>query len=100
MQVDQSILDAKRTLRDIVQALRHRLSPEDNFQYKYLQVDDTGPADTAIPLVHKLGKIPQFYIFNLDRAGTVYDSNRAGWTTTDMEVKCSAPNAALVLVIF
>lgn len=100
MQVDQSILDPKKTLVSVVQALRHRLSPEDNFQYKYILIPDSGAADTAIPIEHKLGKIPQFYIANLDKAGIVYDSNRAGWTTTDMEVKCSSANAALVIVIF
>jgi hypothetical protein len=60
---------------------------------------DSGEADTEITITHGLGRIPSFYVWNIDQAGTVYDSRRSEWTTNECYVKCSAANAKLNILV-
>jgi hypothetical protein len=100
MKIDQAIIDPSRTLKAIVQALRKRLSLEDNLQCQIVDVADTGPALTPFTVLHRLGKVPRAYMANLDKHGTIRDVNRVTWTDTEMELECSAANVRLILVVF
>lgn len=62
-------------------------------------IADTGPADTEFSVNHMLGKIPRLYLYNCNVGGVVYDSRRADWTQSAMYLKCTQPNATLVLTI-
>ena len=99
MRVSQIILDIRRSITELIQALTNRLRFPDNFQCKLVDVADTGTADTEFIVTHNLGAIPTHYIANVD-GGFVYDSDIGNWTTTEMKLKCSASNASLRLVIF
>lgn len=99
MRVDLVVKDRDVSLRDILRALSNNLSAEDNFQAKIISVADTGTADVEFTVTHQLGKKPTFYIWNIDKAGIVYDSRRVDWTETAMFLKCSVANGALVLVV-
>lgn len=100
MKIDQAIIDPSRTLKAIVQALRKRLSLEDNLQCQIVDVADTGPALTPFTVLHRLGKVPRAYMANLDKHGTIRDVNRVTWTDTEMELECSVANVRLILVVF
>lgn len=100
MRVDQVILNEKKTLQTVVQALRNRLSLDDNMQCTIIQVADTGNAATSFTVEHKLGKIPTAYIANIDKPGNVSSVTKDSWTITEMELQCSAANAALTLIVF
>lgn len=99
MRVDAAAAPTEQ-LRRIVRGLRNGLTLQDNLQCVILDIADSGPANTAIAISHDLGKIPIVYIWNIDRAGIVYDSNKAGWDTDSMELKCSVANAVLKLIVF
>jgi hypothetical protein len=88
------------TVRQLIQALDNRLTIDHNFQARLVVVADSGTADTDIVIPHHLGKVPVAYFWNISEAGVVYDEDRANWTITDMIVRCSVANAALVLVVF
>ena len=100
MKIDQAIIDTDKTVKAIVQALRKRLSLEDNLQCQIVDVADTGPANTPFTVLHKVGKVPRAYMANLDKHGTIRDVNRIAWTATEMELECSAANVRLILVVF
>lgn len=100
MRVDQVILDEKKTLQTVVQALRNRLSLDDNLQCTIIEVADTGPAATSFTVEHKLGKIPTVYIANLDKPGYISSVSKGTWTITDMTLECSVANAGLTLIVF
>lgn len=100
MQIDLAIIDVKKSLQTVIQALRHRLSLSDNLQCSIITVDDTGLANTSFTVVHKLGKTPEAYIANLDLHGTVRSVSKDTWTTTEMQIECSVAHAQLTLVVF
>lgn len=100
MRIDAVVVNAEKTIRQIIKALRNNLTFDDNMQCKIIEISNTGLASVAIPIAHNLGKIPTVFIANLDVDGTVWAVNKSGWTITDMEVACSASNAALTLVVF
>jgi hypothetical protein len=100
MKIDQAIIDPTRTLKAVVQALRKRLSLEDNLQCQIVDVADTGPALTPFTVLHRVGKVPRAYMANLDKHGTIRDVNRIAWTDTEMQLECSVANARLILVVF
>jgi hypothetical protein len=58
-------------------------------------------ANTEFAVNHTLGRIPQFYWFNSDRACNVYQLASTGtpWTATTIYLKCSVSGAVLQLVI-
>lgn len=99
MQVDLAITDTTKSLKQCLQALRRRLTFNDNMQCQIIEILDTG---TVVPLtiVHKLGKIPLGYIANLDKHGSIRDVNRGAWTITEMQLECSVANANLHLIVF
>lgn len=100
MQVDLSIVDVTKSLTQCIQALRKKLTFDDNIQCQMLTVLDTGVALTPFTVVHKLGKIPKGYIANLDKHGTIRDVTRVAWTTTQMQLECSVANAKVYLIVF
>jgi hypothetical protein len=100
MQVDLSVTDITKSVKQVLLALRRRLTFDDNFQCQILEIADTGAAATPFLVVHKLGKVPIGYIANLDLHGTIRDVNRVGWTTTQMQLECSAANAKVYLIVF
>ena len=100
MRIDSVILNERKTLQTILNALIKRLTLEDNIQCTIIDVDDTGDADTEFTVTHKLGKIPVSYVANIDKDGTVYSSAKDTWTTTQMTLKCSAANAKMTIVVY
>jgi len=71
----------------------------DNLASYFYASADSGDADTEITITHGLGRIPSFYLWNIDKAGTVYDSRRDEWTTNVCYIKCSAANAKLNILV-
>jgi len=70
-----------------------------NLLAKELSVSDTGTANTEFTVTHNIGRVPSYYIWNIDKAGIVYDSRRSSWTTEEMYLKCSVANSALKILI-
>ena len=99
MQVDAAVSQVEQ-LKRIVRGLRNGLTLQDNVQCVILDIPDTGLANTELVVSHKLGKIPIIYIYNIDRNGVVYDSQRNLWTNVSLRIKCSVANAVLKLVVF
>lgn len=100
MQVDLAIINDRQSLGQVLKALRRRLTFDENMQCQILTIPDTGTAATPFVVIHKLGKVPIAYIANLDKHGTVRDILRSGWTTTQMQLECSASNAQMTLIVF
>ena len=89
------------SLKRVLQALASGLTPTDNFLVKLLgPITTPGVADTEFTVSHNLGVVPTNYIWNVDRACTVYDSRRANWTGQQLFLKCSAASATLYLIVF
>lgn len=88
------------TLQQIVDAINGKLSFEDNLFVSVVNIADTGGANSDNTVNHGLQYIPTGYIWNIDRAGIVYDFNKAGWTNRQIHVKCSVANAVVRLIIF
>lgn len=99
MRIERIVTDPARALGRILDALSNQLTPEENFQAKYIDVSDTGTADTEFTVTHNLGVVPTIYVWNIDRAGIVYDSRRVDWTIEEIYLKCSVANAALKLLV-
>jgi hypothetical protein len=70
-----------------------------NLAVTQIHMADTGEADTEFTVVHGLGSVPSYFLWNLDKAGTVYASRRSEWTELFMYLKCSAANAELYLLV-
>lgn len=100
MNLDLTFIDPEKAIKQILLALKKRISLEDNVQCQIIDVPDTGAALTPFTVLHKLGKVPRAYIANLDKHGSIRDVNRVFWTTTQMDLECSVANAHLVLVVF
>ena len=100
MQVDLSVTDISKSVKQLLLALRRRLTFDENIQCQIIEVPDTGAAVTPFLVVHKLGKVPIGYIANLDKHGTIRDVSRVSWTTTQMQLECSVANARVFLIVF
>lgn len=100
MQVDLNVISVEKSLKQVVLALRRRLTFDENVQCQLVTITDTGPALTPFSVSHKLGKVPQGYIANLDKHGTIRDVNRVAWSTTSMSLECSVANAKVYLIVF
>lgn len=100
MQVDLSVVDQLKSLKQVIQALRRRLTFDENVQCQIITIADTGPALTPLTVTHKLGKVPLGYIVNLDKHGSTRDVNRVAWTTTQMQLEFSVANAKAYLIVF
>lgn len=102
MRLDTSTLirSPARAVQQILLALQSRLTFEENIRCKIIDVSDSGAANADIVIAHTMGRIPKYYFWNIDRAGIVYDQNKAGWTSTSMTLRCSVANAVLKLVVF
>ena len=99
MRVDRVILNERKTIENLLKNLDRRVDFENNIDCVIVDVTDTGTADVEFTVDHNLGRVPSVYFWNISKSGFVYDSNRTGWTTTQMTLKCSAANATLKLVI-
>lgn len=100
MQVDLTIITVERSVKQLLQALRRRLTFDENIQCQILTIADTGAAATPFSVSHRLGKVPIGYIANLDKHGTVRSVNKSAWTTAAMQLECSVANAELTLIVF
>ena len=87
------------SLKRVLEALANSLTPDDNFRMKLLGPVTTPAANVEFTVTHSLGTTPKYYIWNVDAAGTVYDSRRANWTASLMYLKCSVAGAALYLLV-
>ncbi len=92
-------LDSDAPVDRVVHAMSKRLTFAENIHAVELTVPDTGNADVEFTVQHKLGKTPRLYLYNIDRAGVVYDSRRSEWTTSEMFLKCSTANCSLVMTV-
>jgi hypothetical protein len=100
MKLDLAYAESERAIKQLLLALRKRLSLEDNLQCQIIDVPDTGAALTPFTVLHKLGKVPRAYIANLDKHGSIRDVSRVTWTDVSMDLECSVANVHLVLVVF
>lgn len=100
MRVDNVIFDLRRSIEQVIRALNNNISFQDNIQSSTVTVLDTGAANTAFTVTHNLGKIPISYVANIDKNGTIYDYDRTTWTASTLQLKCSAANCKLNIVIF
>lgn len=100
MRVERVVLVEKWSIDRILEAIDGRLDFETNLDCSIINVADTGTVDTSFTVNHNLGRLPKWYLWNIDRGGVVYDFARASWTTTQMTLKCTQANAVLKLVIF
>lgn len=91
--------DFSRTLQQILTALGGRLTLLENIQYNQVSVSDTGAADSQLTITHNLGRVPTAYFWNIDRSGTVYDSNKANWSSSTIYVKCSTAHSSITLTL-
>src|SRR4051812_18940814 len=86
-------------LRRITDILDHKVGHFDNISCKLVDVADTGTANVEFTVKHNLGRVPTIYVYNINAAGIVYDSNRLTWTDTNLTLKCSVSNAVLKLLV-
>lgn len=100
MIVPSRIEDFKTSLRKAITAINGELDFYDNLKCRIVDVADTGLANTTFTVDHNLGRKPVAYIWNIDRAGIVYDQSRATWTDSQMTLRCSVANAVLKLIVF
>jgi hypothetical protein len=100
MNLDLHFVDANRAIKQLLLAMKKRVSLEDNIQCQIIDVPDTGAALTPFTVLHKLGKVPRAYIANLDKHGSIRDVSRVTWTDVSMDLECSVANVHLVLVVF
>ena len=98
MRIDIS-LTGEQLMDQMKTALLKRLNFTDNIESNEVLVADTGPANVIFLVPHKLNKVPRYYIAMLDRAGDIYELNRALWTNKEIQLKCSVPNARLKLLV-
>lgn len=56
-------------------------------------------ADTEFTVIHGLGRQPVFAFWMLDKAGTIYYSQYAGWNSTSVYLKCTASSATAHLLL-
>lgn len=91
--------DINKIIQQVLNALNNNLNAIDNFQAKIMTVVAPGVANTQFTLQHNLGRVPAYYIWNIDQAGIVYDSLRSTWTSTQMFLKCSVASANLVVIV-
>lgn len=99
-QISRTIIDVAFTLRQIIDALMGKLTFEENIFTWEVSIPDSGLADTEITVLHSLQFVPTGYIYNIDKAGIVYDSNRSSWTASQITVKCNVANAAITMRIY
>jgi hypothetical protein len=95
MRIDRQL----STHTDVLEAIDGRLTLHENVEAIQIDISDTGSADVEFTVTHNLGKIPRHYIYNTSLGGVVYDSRRTAWTTELMFLKCTVPNAALVMTV-
>ena len=57
--------------------------------------------NTEFAIPHTLQRIPSFYLYNIDRAGILYQLPQTGtpWTEQNIFVKCSVASAVLRVFI-
>jgi|SRR3970040_898234 len=99
MRLERNYRTVGEGIRQVLEACANRLTFRENLQAAEIDVADTGGANVEFTVRHALGKTPRVYVWNIDRAGIVYDSRRVDWTEQEMYLKCSVANAALVLTI-
>ena len=99
-QISRTIIDISFTIRQLIDALMGKLTFEENIFTWEVSIPDAGAANTEITVAHSLQFIPTGYIYTMDRAGTVYDSNRTSWTSSQIKVKCSTANAAITMRVY
>lgn len=70
-----------------------------NGQWRNVTAPVAPNTEFAIP--HTLGRIPSFYLYNIDRAGILYQLPPTGtpWTNTNIYVKCNVASAVLRVFI-
>lgn len=68
-----------------------------NLNGQWVQVTAPPTPNTEFPVVHSLGRIPSWYIYNTDRAAIVYQLPNTGtpWTQTTVFLKCDTASASL-----
>lgn len=61
----------------------------------------TPGANVEFAIPHDLGRVPSFYLYNLEKNGVVYQLPDTGtaWTTTNIYVKCSVATSKLRIFI-
>lgn len=100
MRIDSVILNERKTLQQLINALTKRLTLEDNIQSVIVTVENTGPAHSEFSVTHRLGKVPTVFVYSIDRPGIVYESAKETWTTTQMTLRCSEADSQITLVVF
>jgi len=99
-QISRTVIEVTHTLRQIIDAVMGKLTFEENIFTHQVTISDSGTANVEITVPHSLQFIPTGFIYDIDRAGTVYASRRSAWTTSQMFVKCSVANAVITIRVF
>src|SRR5207248_3658387 len=64
----------------VLDALANNLTPGDNWRARLAgPIVTPGVADTEFTVEHRLGIVPTYYIWNVDKGAVVYDSRRSQW---------------------
>lgn len=100
MKVDRSISSIEESVRLMLEGLDKRLTFDENMRAIELENVPTGAADVEFTVVHKLGKTPHRYLYNINKGGVLYDSRKDEWTTTLMYLKCTVSDALVNLTVF
>ena len=90
-------------LKQIIDELRRfsdkGIDLRQNCRVAYITVTSS-VVDGEIAVAHNLGITPFMYLWDIDRGGTVYDSRRADWTSSEIFVKCSVAAANIRITVF
>ena len=72
-----------------------------NLDAVYVAYTSHATANTEDTVTHNLGRVPVGYlVIDRDKAGMVYSSNKAAWTTTTMRLKCDVASTTATLLVF
>lgn len=102
-EIKQSVSDTRKWADKILQFLDSTLRKIAEIPFNqsdFIDVADTGTADTEFTVSHHLDRVPSgFIVTKSDKAVSVYDSGTT-WTKTAVYLKCSAANAAITILLF
>jgi len=84
---------------ELLKAVNQRLTFEENMWMKQITVVSHVTPNTAFTVTHSLGKVPTTWIAMPQASSTIYEHDRANWTTSTMQLKCSGSSVTIVLTV-
>jgi hypothetical protein len=72
-----------------------------NLDGVYVSYTSNAMPNTEDTVTHNLGRVPiGFLVIERNKAGTVYSSSKASWSSTKMYLKCDVGDTATTLLVF